>query len=181
MRRKPAGFTLVEATVAMAVLGIGMGIAVPAWQGAVAATHAGAARTALGGTLLAAMTHSTVTGVEVVVCASPDGADCSGSIDWSRGWIAFADLDGNRRRSANETLLRRESALHAGVHLRSTRGRTRIVLQPQGGAAAGSNVTFTLCDRRGPAKASSLVLANSGRLRQAPAGAASAQACMAAG
>lgn len=181
MRRMQRGFTLLEVVMAMAAAGICLGIAVPAYQGATAAVHAGAAKAALGGTLLSAMTHSTITGVHVVVCASIDGSDCSGGTDWSRGWVAFADLDGNRSRGANETLLRRENALQAGVHLRSTAGRTRIVLQPQGGAAAGSNVTFTLCDRRGPAKATTLVLANNGRLRQDKASAASAQACLAPG
>ena len=181
MRRMQMGFTLLEVVVAMTAVGICMGIAILAYQSAAAAVHAGTAKTALGATLLSAMTHATVTGAEVVVCASPDGGDCNGSIDWSSGWIAFADLDGNRSRGANETLLRREPALHAGVHLRSTAGRKRIVLQPQGGAAAGSNVTFTLCDRRGPAKATTLVLVNSGRLRQDKAGAASAQACLAPG
>ncbi len=181
MYRKQAGFTLLEVVMAMVAACVCMGVAIPAYQGAAAAVHAGAAKTDMGSTLLSAMTHATLTGVEVVVCASPDGGDCNGSIDWSSGWIAFADLDGNRSRGANETLLHRASALQAGVHLRSTVGRTHIVLQPQGGSAAGSNVTFTLCDRRGPAKASTLVLANNGRLRQDKASAASAQACLASG
>ena len=50
------------------------------------------------------------------------------------------------------------------MHLRSTAGRTRLVFQPNGGNA-GSNVTFTLCDGRGAATATTLVLANDGRLR----------------
>lgn len=181
MRRKQAGFTILEVVMAMTAIGICLGIAIPALQGAAAAVHAGTAKTALGATLLSAMSHATVTGTEVVVCASSDGGDCNDSIDWSPGWIAFADLDGNRSRGANETLLRSEPGLHPGIHLRSTTGRRRIVLRPQGGMAAGSNVTFTLCDRRGPAKATTLVLANSGRLRQDKASAASAQACMAPG
>jgi type IV fimbrial biogenesis protein FimT len=51
------------------------------------------------------------------------------------------------------------------------------VFQPNGGNA-GSNVTFTLCDGRGAAQARSLVMANDGRLRATPAGAAAARACM---
>jgi type IV fimbrial biogenesis protein FimT len=48
--------------------------------------------------------------------------------------------------------------------MRSTEGRKRIVFQAHGGNA-GSNVTFTLCDGRGPAKAQTLVLNNQGRMR----------------
>jgi type IV fimbrial biogenesis protein FimT len=181
MSRKEAGFTLIETVIALAVLGICLGIAVPIYLGAAAATHAGAAKSALGITLLSAMAQSTVTGNEFVVCASTDGSACSGSTDWSTGWIAFVDLDADRGRGAGEALLRRDPALPSDVRLHSTAGRTRIVFQPHGGAAAGSNVTFTLCDRRGPAKAATLVLANSGRLRQDAPMPGAALACPSAG
>jgi type IV fimbrial biogenesis protein FimT len=75
-------------------------------------------------------------------------------------------------------VLRRIAALGGRVHLRSTTGRTRLVFQPNGGNA-GSNVTFTLCDGRGPAKAVTLVLANSGRLRTGQPTEAAALGCMA--
>jgi type IV fimbrial biogenesis protein FimT len=61
------------------------------------------------------------------------------------------------------------------VRLRSSAGRTRVTFQGNGGNA-GSNLTFTLCDGRGPAKARALVLSNSGRLRDAPADADAAAA-----
>ena len=178
MERTQAGFTLIEALVAMAIVAIGLGIAVPAYSNAAAATHSGATRVDLAESLFAALNHSTLTGTEVVVCSSRDGIACSGSVDWSQGWIAFADLDGNRIHDANETLLRRQPRLNGGTRLRSTSQRTRIVFQPHGGASAGSNVTFTLCDGRGPAKATTVVLANNGRLRQGIPTAAAANACV---
>jgi multidrug efflux system membrane fusion protein len=61
------------------------------------------------------------------------------------------------------------------VRLRSTTGRTRVVYQGNGGNA-GSNLTFTLCDGRGPAQARSLVISNAGRVRDAPAMAEAAAA-----
>ena len=178
MERRQAGFTLMEALVAMAIVAIGLGLAVPAYSNAAAATHAGAARVDLAESLFTALNHSTLTETQVVVCSSNDGVACSGSADWSRGWIAFADIDGNRIHGSNETLLRRHPHLEGGTHLRSTTQRTRIVFQPHGGASAGSNVTFTLCDSRGPAKATTVVLANSGRLRQGTPTAAAAIACV---
>ena len=63
------------------------------------------------------------------------------------------------------------------VRLRSTAGRTRIVFQGNGGNG-GSNVSFTLCDGRGPERARSLILANFGRLREdAPSPQNAAAAC----
>ena len=136
MECKQTGFTLIEALMAMAVIAIGLGVAVPAYSNVAAATHTGSARIDLAESLLVALNHSTLTETDVVVCASGDGVDCSGSADWSQGWIAFADIDENRARGPNETLLRRQPRLEGGTHLRSTAQRTRIVFQPHGGAAA---------------------------------------------
>ncbi|MFO1474180.1 MAG: GspH/FimT family pseudopilin [Lysobacterales bacterium] len=167
MRRSHHGFTLIEATLAMAVAAISLGVAIPSLTGAVSAAHAGTAKAAMVETFAKALTHSTATGVEVVLCLAASGSDaCLDSTDWSDGWIAFADLDGNRSRGPNETLLLRRAAFAHGVHLRSTSGRKRLVFQPQGGAA-GSNVTFTLCDSRGAAKATT---AGPRQQRAVPAG-----------
>jgi type IV fimbrial biogenesis protein FimT len=177
MHRQQRGFTLIEAILSLAVLGVVVGIAIPTVTGAVSAAHAGSAKSAMVETFGKALNHSTITGVEVVLCPTAGGDACANTTDWSGGWIAFADLDGNRSRGSGETLLVRQAAFAHGVHLRSTSGRKRLVFQPQGGAAAGSNVTFTLCDSRGAAKATTLVLANSGQFRQDTPDPSAARAC----
>ncbi len=171
------GFTLIELMVVIAAMAILLLIAVPAWSHARAAAYSGAAKSALAATVLDAVRHAANTGAEVVVCPSSDGATCADSVDWSGGWLAFADLDGDRARGEYETIVRRQSALTSGVHLRSTKGRKQLVFQPNGGNA-GSNVTFTLCDARGSAYATTLVLSNSGNLRQGRPTAAAAQGCV---
>lgn len=176
MCRTDAGFTLIEAVIAMAIAAVLFAIAVPAWTNARAAVHGAATRAALEGSLLDAVRHAGITATEVVICPSSDAGRCTGSPDWSRGWIVFADLDADRGRDANETLLRRAPPLEGGVRLRSTQGRTRLVFQPNGGNA-GSNVTFTLCDGRGPAKATTLVISNSGNMRHGVPTSAAAQSC----
>ena len=184
MQSPPAccpGFTLIEALIALCVAALLVGIAVPAWSNAVSAAHAGEAQAELFQTLTTALTHSTATGVEVVVCPSRDGRLCSAGSDWSAGWIAFSDLDGDRLPGTLDTLLRRHGAIAEGTHLRTSAGRPRIVFQPHGGAAAGSNATFTLCDRRGAEKATALVLANSGRLRQDRPSETAVRACLSGG
>ena len=181
--RSPArarGFTLIEAVLALAVAAICLGIALPTVTGAISGVHAGAAKSAMVEAFARAMSHSTITGAEVVLC--PANADaCVDSTDWSGGWIAFADLDGNRSRGPNETLILHQAALTNGVHLRSTSGRRRLVFQPQGGAAAGSNVTFTLCDARGSDYATTLVLSNGGNLHAGQASEAAARNCASGG
>lgn len=163
------GFTLMELLVALGVVAVLASIALPAFSNAAAKAHAGAAKVAFGETWLAAVRHSALTGTEVVVCPAPTGR-CQPGVDWSRGWVAFADRDGDRLQDPAERVLARVEPLDGGIRLRSTPGRQRLVFQP-GGGNAGSNVTFTLCRARDPDSASALVMSNEGRLRQGtPAG-----------
>lgn len=177
MRYKETGFSLIEAVIVLLVAAILLAVAIPAWSNAASAAHNMAARGALATSLLDAVRHSALTGSEVVVCPGSNALQCSGQPDWSGGWIVFSDLNGNRVRDPAETLVRQAPALGGGVRLRSTPGRTRLVFQPSGGNA-GSNLTFTLCDSRGADEATTLVVANDGRIRMGKPTAAAAQACV---
>ena|SRR5690606_1304593 len=174
------GFTLIELMVVLAVAAVLLALAVSSWNDAVAATRSGDARARLYQSLLAADNHATAAGVEVVVCASADGATCSGSPEWTRGWISFVDLDGDRKPGKQERVLRREPALEGSTRLRSTKGRTRLLFHAFGGTP-GSNVTFTLCDDRGVDKATTIVMANTTRLRQDKPTAKAARECVESG
>jgi type IV fimbrial biogenesis protein FimT len=171
------GFTLLEALIAMAVVAILACVAVPAWSSAREAAHKGSAQAALLESLMAAVSHAALTGSDVVLCPG-DPSGCRATTDWSHGWVAFADIDGDRTRDPSDTLLKATGPLGGKVHLRTTSGRMRLVFQPNGGSV-GSNVTFTLCDGRGPARAATLVMANDGRLRTGAPTAEAAIACMA--
>lgn len=178
MSHTAAGFSLLETVVAMATIAILACIAIPSWSNAREAAHSSSAQAALLEGIMAAVSHAALTGRDVVLCPG-DANGCRATSDWSRGWIAYADKDGDRIRDASETVLSTIAPLDGKVHLRSTRGRLRIVFQPNGGNA-GSNATFTLCDGRGPDKAVTLVIANEGRLRSGQPTADAAAACMAA-
>ncbi len=181
-RRRPSlalpepGFTLLDALLGMSIAVLVFGFALPNYRDAVAEVHASAARSAMTMTLFAAMRDATINGQEAVICPSADETACRGGTDWSEGWIVFIDLNGDRQRSAAEPLTGRQGKLSGDIRLHSTDGRPRLVFQPNG-SNAGSNVTFTLCDRRGPREALRLVLANNGRLRALPARAGAALAC----
>lgn len=161
------GFTLIEMAIVLAIVGVLLAVGVPAWRGMLVEGRAEAARGALLASLTQAATHAGLTGVEVVVCPSASG-DCADQWDWSGGWIAYADRDGDRRADAGEPVLRRQAAIAPDLRLFTSKGRKRLVFQPNGGNV-GSNVTFTLCrgDARPPRV---LVLANHGRLRDGRSG-----------
>ena len=178
MRERAHGFTLIEAIVCLAVASLLFGVAIPVCSSALARADASAARAALLSSLTEAIHHSALTGTEVVLCPG-SRSGCRNSFDWSGGWIAYADIDGNRRRGAHETLLRTQRPLSDRVRLLTSTGRRRLVFQPTGGNA-GSNATFTLCDERGLEAAVTLVLSNGGRLRAAKASRGRARQCRAA-
>lgn len=175
--RHADGFTLIEALVVLVAMTILLAVALPAWSHARAAAHAGSVRAELAATVLDAVRHATITETEVVLCPIDDGGGCSGQVGWDGGWVAWADLDGDRSRDASETVVAQAAAIDTQVHLRSTRGRTRLVFQPSG-SNAGSNVTFTLCDSRGTDYAITLVLSNAGHLHPGKPTTAAAQDCL---
>jgi type IV fimbrial biogenesis protein FimT len=163
MKRSISGFTLLELAISLAVSGTLMGVAVPSMLSAIYAADAGEAKAALLTDLMKASTKAGIHGVRTTLCPSFDGRVCNAGFDWSAGWIAFIDRNGSREREPEEALISVRQALQ-DTRLISSSGRTRIVFQGNGGNA-GSNVTFTLCDRRGAGKAQTLVISNTGNLR----------------
>ena len=176
-RNAMRGFTLLDMLIAVIILALVLGIAIPGLTHAVARVRAVSARTALTAALFDAQRNATVLGRQVIVCAGDDGG-CSGGTDWSDGWIVFIDDNQDRQRGPAERIVRREPKLPRGVGLHGALGRSRVAYLPNG-SNAGSNTTFTLCDRRGPQDAERLILANGGRLRRDRAEAAPAVACVA--
>ena len=175
-RQPQAGFTLMEMLIVVAIVAILATLVIPGVTAAIQAARASAARTALLESVTLAVRRSSMAGVHVVACPG-DSSGCRDGIDWSNGWVVFDDGNADRAPQPGERTLHAQAALADGVHLRSTVGRTRLVFQASGGNA-GSNVTFTLCDKRGAAHATTLVLTNDGRLRGSKPTAAAAAACM---
>jgi type IV fimbrial biogenesis protein FimT len=81
------GFTLFELIVTVALAAIILSIGVPGFTSFIqnnrAATHSNDIVTALN----LARNEATRRGAPVIVCSSADGASCSGSTDWTTGWV----------------------------------------------------------------------------------------------
>jgi type IV fimbrial biogenesis protein FimT len=95
MKNRIRGMSLLELMIGISVLGILVGLGVPTFRTFTANSRVTAATnnlvTALAVARSEALRRSTAGGV----CATTDGASCSGAADWSSGWLAFVDLDGD--------------------------------------------------------------------------------------
>ncbi|MBB3063029.1 GspH/FimT family pseudopilin [Microbulbifer rhizosphaerae] len=109
------GFTLIELMVTIAVLAIVVTIAAPSFTTMINNNRS----IALGEELVTALNYTRAEAVKrgqsVSICASSDGATCTGT--WTDGWIV-ADIDDN--------VLRHWQAPNAGAAIAVTRGGNNI-------------------------------------------------------
>jgi type IV fimbrial biogenesis protein FimT len=172
------GFTLIELLMTVAIVAILVAIAAPAYGKLLGRTQGATARGALEAALNQARIAAVGRGAHVVVCPSADGERCERTTQWQRGWIVFADSNLDGARSTDEPLLGVMQALPEGVAILSSAGRLRVGYLPDG-AASGTNLTLTICDRiAGAADARTLIVSQSGRVRHAAAAPDAAAACL---
>lgn len=179
LKRTNKGITLIELIMTIAIVSVLASIAYPSLSDL---RQAGATRAARSG-LMVAISQARSTAImqqrQVIACPSANQLACSRDLKWHHGWLVFVDENRNQERDETEALVAVGQATAGGVAILSSRGRYQIRYQPDG-TADGSNLTLTVCDRRGQTKASSLVMNNSGRLRSGtPSPAQAAAACAA--
>jgi type IV fimbrial biogenesis protein FimT len=134
------GFTLIELMVTLAVLGILLGIAVPSYQTFVMNSRMASQTNDLITALSLARSEAVKRAANVTVCASSDGATCTGG--WEAGWIV-RDAAGTPIRV--QQALGGSSTLTGGTHVASAitftaSGRTTIPT-----TANEAATTLTLC------------------------------------
>lgn len=178
--QRTRGYTLLELSIGVAIVAVLLNIAVSTYESAVQAARTSATRSALFATLARARTTAAIWGADVAMCPSADGRSCLASDDWHLGWVAFADTNDSDTFDPADSVLMREGRAGDGVRVVTSGGRKYLEFQPNG-SNAGSNTTFTFCDRRGRTKASAIAMANIGTYREVkPSSAAVERACDAA-
>jgi len=91
--RRPAGFSLIELMVTIAIVAILGAIALPSYQQSIKTNRVTTDTNDLISALNVARNEAISRGHPVTVCASTNGTSCAGAAvtDWTTGWIAFTD------------------------------------------------------------------------------------------
>ena len=156
---KQKGFTLVELLITIVVISILLAAAVPSFMQAIKNNRITGQATSFVISTQMARNEAIKRGASTTMCAANADMDaCSGSNDWSTGWIVFSDLnrdgvintnatDGTATSVSGTTCLDTEDCLLGAVggpeKSTLTAGNSNIRFLPTGRTANGP-LTFTL-------------------------------------
>ena len=161
--KKKSGFTLLELIIVLALISIVMAFGIPSMQTFTQNDRLTTNINKLIGHLAYARSEAVTRSQQVVVCASNDGASCSGG--WADGWIVYIDADADNSFTAGEEILRANQALEGGNTLAPTGIGTQITYDSRGFVNAASVGSLQLCDDRTGNFGKTVRITNTGRVR----------------
>ena len=162
------GFSIIEAMIVLVIVAILIAVAAPGFQELIGNNRMISEVYALRATLSHARTEALARRAPVVVCPTADGATCADSDDWSTGYLAFVDSDGDGAADPtdpDEEIIQRETE-ERSVNIDFDNGNRLVRFAPDG-IALGFEGNFVFCDERGANRARALILNAVGSLRAA--------------
>lgn len=167
-----SGFTLVELIVTVAVVGLLAAITIPNMRVFIQNARVTSQANDLLADLNLARSEASKRGVNLVACPSSSSEAATPACDtgnlWERGWIIFADTNGDGALGSDEQVVRAHSALEGANTLRHNQaGMNTLVYSPSGTTsptpASGTRIIFSVCDDRGVSKARGVTIETTGR------------------
>lgn len=164
------GFTLVEVTVVLALVGIMAGLGIPALRSFTGSMRVTSATNDVFAALLLARSEAVKLRARVALCPSQDGATCA-AVHWDRGWIVFHDVNNNGSRDAAEPVVSRWQALTTQLRVSGNANVANYVSYTSLGntrmaSGAFQSGTLTFCQLSAqPTQAREIVLSADGRPR----------------
>ncbi len=143
--RNAKGVSLVEMLATLAIVCIVAGLGLPAFRSTLERQRCHAAVNLLAATLAHARNTAITRGMSISVCPLREDGMCGGTIDWSGGWITYADPSHERQpRSQPAILAITPQPVHSSVSVTSSTGRL-LVRFLKDGRSGGSNIRFRVC------------------------------------
>jgi type IV fimbrial biogenesis protein FimT len=158
------GFSLGEVLTTLSVVGVSLSLVVPSLDDVARDNARASAVNELVGTLHVARAEAITRNGQVAVCPSLDSVKCADA-PWNAGWIRFADNDRDQRRDPGEEVLGTSPGT-PGLDISSETFDRAFAYQPSGRIVAPGKDQhfgdFSICDSRGAASASVLVVNQAG-------------------
>lgn len=160
---KQQGYTLIECLVALVIISVVLGLAVPSFDQMLHKQALDAARMKLVSAIKMTRQEAVYRN-RAVTLLQRNG-------DWSNGWTAMVDLDGNGTLDTSDIVIRQQAGPEGDITLSgNTPVSNYIRYMPDGTARLYSGAfqagTLTLCHATGNSQGIKLVLSSGGRLRQ---------------
>jgi len=121
------GVTIVELMVALAILALLLTLGIPSLSNLITDNRLTTQTNDMVGTLQFARSESIKRGEPVTVCSSGDELTCSGSKNWSSGWIVFTDSGAIGEVDGTDQILRVKQAQPGAVAILGDKSSVRYV------------------------------------------------------
>jgi type IV fimbrial biogenesis protein FimT len=152
MKRRAAGFTLVELMTVIFIMAVLAFVVVPSFQDTIGRNAVEGQQLELMTALSQARQEAITRNLKVSICRSIDGTNCAGVGDWGSGWIIFKNMGTAGTVAAGADVLAKHGPLKQGVTVRlldsGDTARAFMQFDPSGFVAstsAASSGTFVLC------------------------------------
>lgn len=147
------GHTLPELLAMLGIAAVLAAAAVPVFSNLVLESRMNAAVSTAMHAVNLARQYSATRSEALSLCGANAWGGCTGSADWSAGFVIAGEPDGFRQRL--------ELARTGDARIRSN----RVMLEFEAGTGFATPATLTICDRRGSRAARSVIVSRSGRPR----------------
>lgn len=158
------GFTLIELLIILGIIMLLANMAVPSLTKLIHQEKITAEVNRLTGAIQVSRNTAATHSSKVTLCPSNDGRNCSKN--WSSGYLAFIDKNGDRKRSSNEAIITQHKNTNKNIQLNWRAFGTKHSLQwlPTG-ITNHQNGSFEYCYKNKPKLSRGLYITKAGRVR----------------
>ncbi|MEE9494788.1 MAG: GspH/FimT family pseudopilin [Gammaproteobacteria bacterium] len=142
--KKHHGFTLVELMITIAIAAIVMTIAVPSFNTTIQNSRITTQTNEMVSAINLARMEAIHRGTNVSLCASSNQSSCTGSNDWSVGWIVYEDSVAAGATTTVAEVIRVWGAMEGSPSMTASNSATFIRYQSNGTLGAGRTLTHEI-------------------------------------
>ncbi|MBF0264132.1 MAG: GspH/FimT family pseudopilin [Gammaproteobacteria bacterium] len=161
-----SGFTLIELLIALSIFYIITSIAIPSMANTLSTVRHNGSLTVLFSQLQLARSRAIINNQTLIMCKSKNLKQCEADVEWSDGWLVFADKNQNKQFDSDEKLIFKQHRLKGAnkIIYKSFSGSDEYVLFYARGFSH-TNGTFLFCHEYHAEQSKAVIISRTGRIR----------------